>query len=285
MREKILATLAYADIFDYPLTLKEIFRFLITSQKIKEEEIKKAIRTLLKEGKIGKMGRFYFLKGREEIVFLRKKRQKESNLKIKKAEKISKYLRFLPLIKMVALTGNLAVKNSSESDDIDFLIVTKKGWLWTGRFLTTVLLEILGCRRRPGDKKFKDKICLNMFWDEGYLSLPSSWRNLFTAHEICQIEPLWQKDDVYFKFLFKNRWVKKYLANFELEKKNIFFEENKNKPPFSLVEKILKKVQLYYMQKRRTKEKITSGIIAFHPRDLSPDILEKYQKRLKLLGL
>jgi len=124
-------------------------------------------------------------------------------------------LRLIPFIKMVAVTGNLAMRNANQEDDIDFLIITQRKRLWLSRFFAVVLLELLGKRRRPEEKEVKDKICLNMFLDEDHLEMSEKQQNLFSAHEILQLKSLYEKDDFYDKFLDQNRWVKKFLANWK----------------------------------------------------------------------
>jgi len=124
-------------------------------------------------------------------------------------------LRLIPFIKMVAVTGNLAMRNANQEDDIDFLIITQRKRLWLSRFLAVVLLELLGKRRRPEEKEVKDKICLNMFLDEDHLEMSEKQQNLFSAHEILQLKSLYEKDKFYDKFLDQNRWVKKFLANWK----------------------------------------------------------------------
>lgn len=206
MMKAILSTLAYADIFDYPLTKKEISRFLIS------ESPQKLI-TLPDD--IGYKDGFYFLKGREKIVAIRKKREEFSRQKLNIALRVASWLKLIPTIKMIGITGALAMNNAGGDDDIDLLIVTGENRLWLTRLLATAIVELVASRRRPKDKIFRDKICLNMFLDERYLAVPKKERDLFTAHEVCQLRPIYGKNGIYKKFLEKNLWVKKYLPNWK----------------------------------------------------------------------
>jgi hypothetical protein len=216
LRKAILRTLAYADIFDYPLSASETSRFLIAKKKISLETVQKTLSQMTATGEqINAEKGFYCLKGRRELVGLRKKRARLSQKKLKIAQRVVSWLRLVPLIKMIAVTGTLAMDNSQEDDDLDLLIVTTKNRLWLTRLLTVLLIEVVASRRRPGDKKAKDKICLNMFLDEEHLGLPRKERDLFSAHEICQLKVLWEKDGIYQKFLKENQWVKQYLPNWK----------------------------------------------------------------------
>ncbi len=208
MELAILRTLCYHDLFDYPLTLEETHRFLIGKKKGE-------IKNLIKEGKVEEKDGFYFLKGKRETVSLRKKREKISRKKLVLAQRMADWFRLIPTIKMIAVTGALAINNSQKDDDIDFLIVTSKNGLWLTRIPAVLLIELLASRPQLDKGRLKDTICLNIFLDENHLQMPKEKQNLFVAHEIVQMKPLWQKDEVYQKFLKKNQWVAKYLPNWK----------------------------------------------------------------------
>jgi len=208
-QKSIFKTLVYADIFSYPLTFDQLKKFLITSKKT-DFNI-----TDLKMKGILKRKNYFFLKGRPKIIKERVKKEKYAKKKIKIAQKTARLLKLIPFIKMVGVTGNLAMKNTSKDDDIDFLIITSRNRLWLSRFLVVCLLELLGKRRHPKEKEVKDKICLNMFLDEDNLKIPQKEQNLFSAHEVLQFKPLWQRANIYDDFLNQNQWVKKFLANWK----------------------------------------------------------------------
>jgi predicted nucleotidyltransferase len=212
MKKAILKTLAYADIFDYPLRAQEIERFLIAN---KSHNFASLNQTLKKLSPISQKEGFYFLKGKEKTVALRKKREKWSQEKLKIAKKVTNWLKLVPSIKMVAATGALAMENAKEKDDIDLLIITSKNRLWLTRALTVFLTELVAKRRHPRDKQVKDKICLNMFLDEGHLQIPKNEQDLFSAHEICQLKLIWDRNKTYQKFIKQNQWVKHYLPNWK----------------------------------------------------------------------
>ena len=212
LKKAVLSTLAYADIFDYPLKKEEIWRFLLSDIRYQILDVSKGLKEL---PEVSQKNNFYFLKEREHLVLLRKKRERWSKEKLKIAQKVANWLKIIPTIKMVAVTGALAMENSNENDDIDLLIITSKSRLWLTRFLTVILLELVANRRHPADKEVKDKICLNMFLDEGHLEVPKKEQDLFSAHEVCQLKVLWDKNGIYQKFLKANLWSKKFLPNWK----------------------------------------------------------------------
>jgi predicted nucleotidyltransferase len=289
MRKAVLQTLVYADIFNYPLTIEELYRFLITPKTLSFFVFKKNLEKIIRHDKlIKKKGEYLFLKGREKIILIRQKRRFWSQKKIKIAKKVTRWLKLIPWVKMVGITGALAMENADKNDDVDLLIVTAKRRLWLTRALTVFLMELLGCRRRPKDTQVADKICLNMFVDEDYLVVPEDERDLFSAHEVVQFKVLWEKDSCYQKFLKANLWAGNYLANSldikKLDPKDIGGEKKRIfliSQFLNFLEYFAYKIQLAYMSSRRTNEIVQSQRVRFHPQDCREWILKKYQEKLK----
>ena len=108
LERAILEALAYSDIFEYPLRLDELQRYLPMHANI--EQLPGALNAL--SGRVGKLDGFYFLAGREALVDIRKQREARSRALLPHAMQYGRILGSLPFIRMVALTGSLAVKNS-----------------------------------------------------------------------------------------------------------------------------------------------------------------------------
>jgi len=286
VEKEILQTLIYANIFDYPLTAKEIHLFLISRKPVSYSCFRQALgRMLKKEKRIEVKGRYFFLRGRQEIVRARKRREFWSESKIKIAEKIAGILRKIPWVKLIGISGGLAMKNARKEDDIDLFLITQKKRLWLTRLLTVVIVEFLGRRRRPRDREVSDKICLNMFLDEDHLSLPERERDLFSSHEVIQVKPLWQKNDYYQEFLRANLWVRNYLANsldIKKSRRQRLKEKKENfliSPFLDFLESLFYRIQVWYMRRRRTLEIVEPGRIRFHPKDARVWVLKKYQRQ------
>ena len=58
---------------------------------------------------------FYFLEGRKDLVEKRIQNDKNSIVKYKIAERVARRLRFVPFVRMVAVTGTLAMKNCEKN--------------------------------------------------------------------------------------------------------------------------------------------------------------------------
>ncbi|OGD84965.1 hypothetical protein A2165_04535 [Candidatus Curtissbacteria bacterium RBG_13_40_7] len=294
LSQSILATLIYHDIFNYPLAKEEIHKYLIG--KISSfAPVSSSVDRLVKLRKIESTNDFIFLKNRIKITKLRGIRRNYSKIKLKRAILFSNMLKIIPTLNLVAVSGALAMENSHKNDDIDLVLVSAKNTIWTTRFLASILLWPY--RRRPSGKKISNKACLNLFIDESDLKIQP--QNLYLAHEICQMKPLWNRNGTYQKFLKANSWVKTFLPNWEPEKVKSGpvldrVETRSGKSKFfsslithnsSLAEELLKSFQLLYMRSKITTERIGKTQLFFHPAGTQESVLSEYQRRLKKLRI
>ncbi len=216
--ENILQTIVYYDIFSYPLTSFEIWKYLTVADGGAGEKNECGLGDVLENLGSEELKRhveefrgFYFLKGRNNSVERRIQNDKNSIEKYKVAERVTRWLRFVPFVRMVAVTGTLAMKNCEKDSDIDFFMILGKGRIFTGRLLVTLVIHLLG-RRRYG-KKIRNRICLNYFITTGSLEIKR--QDLFAANEYSFIYPLFGFD-IYKKFSMVNiGWIRKYKPNFE----------------------------------------------------------------------
>lgn len=264
----ILPALIYADIFDYPLTPSELEKYQINQKTTPGAVI---LKPELTDG-------YYHLPGRKNLVQLRKKRTLISQIKLDQAKIIAKRLGSIPTILGIFVTGNVAMRNAVEVDDIDLLIITKANHLWLTRLVITIYLESLGVRRHPHQKDPRNRFCLNMYLDETSLLVPKSKRNLYTAHEVVQILPLINKANIYARFLSANRWVNDHLPNFPIPKFDHNLPSKICHPKSTIFEQLAYLLQYRYMKNKITKETISPHSALFHPRDTGKQVLEQYNK-------
>src|SRR4029077_2383595 len=118
--EEVLKTLLYSDIFDYPLTKEEIFKFLISEKKISKQNIFKIIDSSknIKEEK-----GYYFIGNKNEFVEKRVDRINISFGKRNLAKKIIKMISLIPTINLIGISGALSMNNSKAEDDIDIFVI------------------------------------------------------------------------------------------------------------------------------------------------------------------
>lgn len=256
-----ISSVLYHDIFDYPLTFAELIKW----------QVEESTPISNVESAVSQKNGYFFLEGHEGLVYKRLLRKRVSVKKMEIARKACRILSFIPSVKMVAVTGSLAMQNSMEDGDIDLMIITRRGALWTTRLVSYLVTRLFGIKtRKPGDKDQKDKLCLNMWFDESDLI----WRdrNIYAAHEIAQIAPLVNKDKTYEKFLYKNKWILNFWPS-AVPIKNLKFKFN-NKTS-GLVEKVCYWMQKLYMKPKMTREVVTSTRALFHPQDWGKLVLSR----------
>ena len=209
LQQAVLRTLSYADIFDYPMTRDEIYRFLI-GRKTSPKQIDEAVFPLFPQY-VGCSNDLFFLRNREQIALLRRSRELYAGPKRAIAQAFARLAIRFPPVLCVGITGALSMNNTHKEDDIDLFVITRRNRLWTARLCLTALAEVLYQRRRPGDVVVGNKLCLNMFLDEEALMM--SQKNLYIAHEVYQMKPLAVKEETYDRFLQANKWASRFLPN------------------------------------------------------------------------
>lgn len=215
--KQIFSTIAYYDVLEYPLTLLETWKYLMqpVEGKLNEEKISLGNvyeRLNSKETKIflENYQGFYFIKGRKKLVPQRIAREKISQKKIQLVRDLVSKLKFSPFVRMVAITGRVAMKNAVPKSDLDLMVVIEKEKIFTGRFFFTTLVHFLGKRRYA--KKIKNRACLNYFITSD--SLEVIYKDIFSSSEYFFILPIFGKE-TFQKFYEKNRWIEKHRVNYD----------------------------------------------------------------------
>lgn len=259
-----LLALYYHDRFDYPLTKEDLEKW--RPGKVKTRE-KKAVSS--RNG-------YYFFKGRGKLIERRLENEKFSRKKLEKTKAAANLFSTIPSIKMVGITGSIAMMNATRKSDIDLIVITMKGTLWLTRFWAYLLLKIYGYEvRKPGDSNQWNKFCMNMWLDESDLVWPKNERNYYSSHEFAQIIPIINKDNTYEKLLQKNKWILDFWPN-AVKITDISGKEKYSDLGYLVFfEKFAYLLQRIYMKKRVTKEVITKTRAIFHPRINTLDKLFK----------
>jgi len=215
IEKSILATIIYFDIFDYPLTSLELYKYLLLPKGAPIQtnllEIKQLLETssLLKK-RIQTQQGFYFFQGRENIIVTRKERYKIAERKFLRAKKYLSLISKLPFVEMICICNSLSYSNSREQSDIDLAIFCRAKTIWLTRFLAVSLMEILG--QRPSEQNLKNKICLSFYLTDDNLNLENYQSECPDIHFIywqSQFLPIYQKQNL--DFYKKNFWCKKYI--------------------------------------------------------------------------
>lgn len=276
-RVAILKTLSYNAVFKYPLSYYQICTNSISQNRFSAKKIRKELKKMEKDGILTRSDGRYMLTSIKPVDW---KERKSNTLHIlKRNRRIFEILEKIPWIKMIAVTGSTANYNIEKNADIDLLFITSKHRVWLTRGFVYTILIILDKLPREHEKR---ELCPNIFIDERSLSWTKKKRNLYVAQNIISMQPVFYKDDTYFKFMSANKWVKKYYHNFKINLPEKFPQDESSKSILmKLIEKLAMVSQLSYMKNKITIEVTTDKLIHFNKNDNSKWILANYKKVLK----
>ncbi|MGD8997107.1 MAG: hypothetical protein PVH80_03290 [Anaerolineae bacterium] len=199
----IVCTVAYADVFDYPLSAAQIHRYLL-GMATDSDSVNQALQTDHWVGeRLEHRAGCYTLRKRANLVELRQRRAMVATQMWPQAARYAQAIARLPFVRLVALTGALTMDNVDPGDDFDFLIVTEAGRLWLARAI------VIGMIVKPASRQ-GNEVCPNYLVAEHALAFPE--QNLYVAHELSQMVPL-AGFDLYQQIRERNRWTRRFLPN------------------------------------------------------------------------
>lgn len=313
LRDPILATLAYYDIFDIPLTLFEIYKFIINpsrfsrmpiGESITLGQINEEVRGLLKNGTIQAQNGFYFLPGRERLYDLRIKREKIAAKKWKKFLRISQWFQAVPYLRGIMASGSMALGNTDPDSDFDVIAVAAAGRLYTCRIFLSLMASLFNARRKRFDKTASDKFCFNHYITDNALTIRHE--SLYNAQTYIHLKPALIKNELFEDFYVSNLWLNKYVYNFRPAnqfirrnaKRNIILCSIASAAEFILnnrlgdrLENIFKNYQHNRIKSNPiTYEKggriiFTDNELEFHPHSFEGFVIKRYNTALKNLWL
>ena len=206
LSESIIQTLAYYDLFDYPLTATEIFSKLPTNH-ISLNDLESELPQLVNQSILFRFGMYYSLQNNIGL----ENRRVNGNILAKKFMKIAaakaNLIAGFPFIRSVMISGSLSKGYADEQSDIDFFIITQPERLWIARMLLVMYKRIFLLNSH---KYF----CINYFVDSAHLEI--SEKNIFTATELATLIPL-NGSRYHRELLLHNRWIEHNFPNFKPE--------------------------------------------------------------------
>ncbi len=204
LEDAILRTVLYADVFDFPLTVEEIQHFLISDTATRLKEIEHTLNTSQRLNAAFVRAHGYIVcRDREANIARRIEREQIVRQLWPLAMRYGVWLARLPFVRMVALTGALAVHNPAAlDDDLDYLLVTRVGRVWLARAFAVLLVRLVRLRGVV--------ICPNFVLAEN--ALTQNRQDLFLAHEVTQMVPVYGHT-LYMQMRDQNAWVSAQLPN------------------------------------------------------------------------
>ncbi len=202
MEAELLRIMLYFDIFNYPLTRREIVSYS-SLERDRWKEVKSTLARMVKEGVIGFYRGFYYVGRQRQNVTSRLEGNRRMKKRMRTARRYSGIISGFPFVRGVFISGSLSKGAVSETDDIDYFIITDPGRLWLVRSLLTLFKKmfLLNSYRN---------FCINYFVDSENLYVRD--HNLFTATEIVFLIPVFNRV-IYDRFMDQNTWVRSYYPN------------------------------------------------------------------------
>lgn len=200
----ILRTLLYADVFAFPMTVRELHHFLIHDRPVSLSEVEGTLaNSAWLAARLYRHNGYVAVAGSDDLIAVRDAREAVARRLWPRAVRYGRWLAWLPFVRMVALTGALAVRNApNEDDDFDYLIVAAATRVWTARAFAILLVRVV--------RLLGAEVCPNYVVAEE--ALVQERCNVFIAHEIAQMVPLYHPQ-VFTRTRDVNRWMGHFLPN------------------------------------------------------------------------
>lgn len=202
LEQSIFQTVRYYALFDCPVTAVQVWRSLIVVQPgiglrwqgQSQAGLTHVTQTLRQsawlEQRLGSHWGYYYVRGSEASVERRLRRHVLAQHKWKIVRRVGRWLAFVPLVRMIAVSGSLAQSNTKAESDLDLFVIVHAGRIWTARLLLLAAAQFTGRRRKHWDSLAPDKVCLNHYVSDRHLLMTREVRNLYTAVQYAALAPL-----------------------------------------------------------------------------------------------
>lgn len=273
-KRDIINTLNYKRIFNQPLSYYQLLYF--SHYKFLDNlDFENNLSDLVTRGKVKFKNNVYYLSSTKI-----KDRDKKYSSSLNTYEKIAflpKIFERIPFIKMVSVTGSLASYYFDEnSDDIDLFVIVEKNRVWLTRFFLVLIFKILNIY--INNKSPEIKLCPNFYISDEFDSWDKSKHNIYTAHEIIMMQPIYQIEDTYFKFLNANKWILDFYPNFGINENIESPKYIKDWSILDIVDSLIMFFQKIFMAKGSGHEVLKKNFIHFNKHDHSQTILDSYKR-------
>jgi hypothetical protein len=203
LEREILHTLTYFDVFSYPLTQEQLYTFL-SHASASAIQLEVSLHRLIQQNLVHFSQGYYYLAARnEEIVTSRIENERRALRMLKQARWVSSFLKQMPFVRAIFITGSLSKHVAPHKSDIDFMIIAELGRLWICKMILTAFRRIV----LFNSKKY---FCINLMVTENGLYF--SHHNYYTAIEIATTQIVWNTT-VFDRYQKENAWIRDYLPH------------------------------------------------------------------------
>lgn len=295
LEQAIFRTIAYFHFTGYPLTMFEVWKWLLEGDKpYTLFDVTKALEesVWLRERVVTKDG-FVALEAIDQSVKERQVRFSDAFHKYEKLVRRMWAFERVPGVLGVAVCNSLAFNFTTKESDIDLFLVTKPGTIWRSRFFTTLPLMLL--KERPGEAK-ENPLCLSFFASSRALKfehIKIGPYDPYLAFWITTLVPLFERKPVARRMFAENPWVKNMLKNAYPVKRAPFLRKRpRGVYAFLwLPEWIAKTLQVHRFPKRieelmnkDTRVVVTDAMLKFHDDDRREDFCDALMKLMHEYG-
>lgn len=208
--QSIIKTLAYFDIFNYPLTREEIYYFL--DQQVELNAIEPVLQQLVNDQRLFKLGDFYSLQPDPALCTRRTNGNHKAAQLLKTAYRVGGFLYQFPFVRGIGISGSLSKNFADQDTDIDFFIITRSNRLWIARTLMHLFKKLTFI---TGHQHW---YCMNYYIDEEAMLIEE--QNIFTATELITLLPVCGNGTMR-RFYNRNNWTVEYFPNQAIGKQSM----------------------------------------------------------------
>jgi hypothetical protein len=276
LRGGVYAALAFFDLFDYPLTIEELRRYVI-GVSVDDQSLQEILEH---DQRISFQDGYYFLTGMDTDVIERDRRTKIAERYWIRLNRYLPFIRMVPFVKMVAVCNTLAFGSPTTQSDIDLFIVAKRGRIFMVRTFATVLFHLLGVRRHGN--KIAGMFCLSFFVADDALDLSpirTDDHDVYLPFWMATLRLVYGKD-IYHEFMAHNEWLKRYFPitpqPHKPWKKGVIFSIIGKFLEFVFGGKMGDRIELMFSQKHHQRHSLRKGELGPQSSVVISDHMLKY---------
>ncbi|HBK35204.1 MAG: hypothetical protein UU08_C0010G0014 [Candidatus Uhrbacteria bacterium GW2011_GWE2_40_58] len=218
LEQAIFSTISWFSLFSYPVTSFEVWKWLWNpKEQYSLIEVSDClVSSLWLQEKIQSKTGLFALRSNDPLEVLQKERHSrfiDASRKYRKVQSLLWFFSLFPMVQGIAAVNTLSWWQTSQTSDIDLLVIVKPGTLWITRFCLVFPFYLL--KKRPSQKTSTkkqplDPFCFSFFLSEDHLDLhflqiPGG--DPYLAYWIKSLVPLYEKDQVFDRFARENAWT------------------------------------------------------------------------------
>jgi glycosyltransferase involved in cell wall biosynthesis len=278
----LLATVAYADLFDAPLPVADALRACIGTV-FDETQLREVATGPALAPHLTAHDGCLTLAGREELVARSERGAAATRELLDRHRRLLGALASLPFVRMLAFSGATVHKNPGAHPDIDLFVVAAAGRAYAAYTFLFLATKLTGTRRT---------VCPNYLVDERELRI-AYHHDLFTAHQLVSARPISGRD-VYLAFCRANQpWVRQLFPAFEPRDGGLATSGSRLQrigelalfPVAAPLEALLRRLWRLHLMRRTARARqpdvvLGDGILKLHLSDYRRRVLNRFGARL-----